>query len=82
MSNKRVASSMSSDIKDGAPNKKRREYQQQFPVEYTKEWPFIVHSKIDNVHSFCTLSVKCGGRDDLNKHVETKLHRPFRRRRR
>ena len=39
-----------------------------------------MHSKLDNFHAFCTLckkhvSVKCGGWDDPNKHVETKLHR-------
>ena len=76
MSSKRVASPDSNT--KGA--KKRRIYEQHYRREYTQEWPCIVSSSIDTLHAYCTLcnknlSVKSGGRDDVKKHTQTKLHK-------
>jgi len=74
MSCKRVA-----PVSQAGTPKKRRVYSQHFRHDYSVEWPFILPSSLDTVHAYCTLckkniSVKCGGRDDIKKHTETKLH--------
>lgn len=61
------------------PEAKKPRRAQRFRKEYALKWPFLLPSKVDEYHTFCSIcncdfSISHGGVTDCEKHVQTSKH--------